>query len=163
MKRLLTLLVVITAGFSIARADYLEDQMNNLVNQNVVSEIYVSKAMLKMLPPGIQNRIPMLNKLDGLTAVTVLTAADKVAVQKCQKVLSNSLNNAITTTGLGKLLEIKDSNEYSAVFGTTKSDDTKDYSRIVVYTETGDNGQVVILNGTITPEVLEQIAQSILK
>lgn len=161
MKKLLTFVILIASCGFIARADFFDMGMDQLVQKGLVNEIHVSKPMLELVSPQVRNKIPLLGKVDGITAVSVYTLPDSLAVRAGYQNLSISFSdpNGVTRN----LLTNSDGKEYVAIYGTLKSEEEDCYNRIIMFTNDGKKGQIVVVYGTITPEVLAEIARSVAK
>ncbi len=165
MKRLLTSLIFIISYVAISFATEFDNYMNLLVRQNVVTEIHVSKAMIDMLSPEVRKKIPLLGKVQGINTVSIYTASDEDAVNKCAKAVQQSftLYNGKMRGRHHKLLEIKDNKGYTAVYAMENEKNAGIYDIVVLLTDDGTKGQVVAFEGEITPEVLSAIAKSVPK
>lgn len=164
MKRLLTSLIFIVSCVAIFATEF-DILMTRLVRQNVVSEIHVSKAMVGMLSPEFRKKVPLLGKVQGINSVSIYTASDEEAVNKCALAVYNSFmmyNNTMRARH-HKLLEIKDDKGYTAVYAMENEKDSGIYDLVVFFTDDGTKGQVVAFEGEITPEVLSMLAKSVPK
>ncbi|MDE6264848.1 MAG: DUF4252 domain-containing protein [Paramuribaculum sp.] len=165
MKRLLTSLIFIVSCVAVSFATEFDNYMNLLVRQNVVSEIHVSKAMVSMLSPEVRKKIPLLGKVPEINSVSIYTASDEDAVNKCARAVHNSfmLYNNKMRARHHKLLEIKDDKGYTAVYAMENEKNSGIYDLVVLLTDDGTKGQVIAFEGEITPEVLSLIAKSVPK
>lgn len=157
MKKLFTLIVLIASCAAISRADSFTFQMGNAVREGLLTEIHVSKDILPLVSPEIRKKIPLLGKVDGVTAVTVFTAQNEEAVNRCYQILNSSFTYSEETSLLLVNAEWK---EYTAIYGTKNSQGQDYFDRIIMFTSDGTQGQILVVYGTITPQVLAVIKDS---
>lgn len=164
MKRLLTSLIFIISYVAVSFATEFDNYMHMLVRQNVVSEIHVSKSMVNMLSPEVRKKIPLLGRVPEINSVSIYTASDEDAVNRCSKVVQNCFTTYSRMRARHhKLLEIKDDKGYTAVYAMENEKNSGIYDLVVLLTDDGTKGQVIAFEGDITPEVLSMIAKSVPK
>ncbi|MDE5837497.1 MAG: hypothetical protein K2H39_00420 [Paramuribaculum sp.] len=159
MKKLFTLIVLIASCAGISRADSFTFQMGNAVREGLLTEIHVSKDILPLVSPEVSKKIPLLGKVDGVTAVTIFTAPNEDAVNRCYQIL----NSAFIFSETSMLLVNAEGKEYTAIYGTKESKEQSYFNRIIMFTNEGTQGQVLVVYGTITPQVLGMIKDSATK
>ena len=156
MKKLFTLIVLIASCAGISRADTFTYQMGNAVRKGLMTEIHVSKDILPLVSPEVRKKIPLLGKVEGVTAVTVFTAPNEQAVNRCYQIL----NSSFTYSETSMLLVNAEGKEYTAIYGTKNSKGQDYFDRIIMFTSDGTQGQILVVYGTITPQVLAVIKDS---
>lgn len=152
MKRTLlnTLLCLCTAVFAHAQTDNMFDRFSEM---DGITSVYISKAMLNMIP-DIQSEIIDLKGIAGkLESVKVLNSEKESVINK----MKDTANQIFTpANGYETLVRIRDNDDHADIYLKTNDNNLNEF---VVLTQETKELTIIVITGQLSPEDIKNIIQ----
>ncbi len=152
MKRTLLniLLCLCTAVFAHAQTDNMFDRFSEM---DGITSVYISKAMLNMIP-DIQSEIIDLKGIAGkLESVKVLNSEKESVINK----MKDTANQIFTpANGYETLVRIRDNDDHADIYLKTNDNNLNEF---VVLTQETKELTIIVITGQLSPEDIKNIIQ----
>lgn len=152
MKRTLLniLLCLCTAVFAHAQTDNMFDRFSEM---DGITSVYISKAMLNMIP-DIQSEIIDLKGIAGkLESVKVLNSEKESVINK----MKDTANQIFTpANGYETLVRIRDNDDHADIYLKTNDNNLNEF---VVLTQEKEELTIIVITGQLSPEDIKNIIQ----
>lgn len=152
MKKLRILTPVIAIVFALI-ACAQKPTFPSLNNQNGITTVYISKAMLAMAgKSNMINGVPVKD-VDKLDSVEVITSEDKSTSQKIQDAMAEYIRN---NPDLEILLQVNEESNNVKIYGKPIAD-SSNFSIMIIQVSDGDEDVLVVMKGVINPSAMENL------
>lgn len=125
----------------------------SLNNQNGITSVYISKAMLTMAGKSNSlNGVPVKD-IDRLESVEVITAEEQSMSQKIQDAMSEYTRN---NPDLEILLQVNEKDNNVKIYGKPIAGSTN-FSVMIIHVSESDENVLVVMKGVISPSAMENL------
>ncbi len=152
MKKLRILTPVIAIVFALM-ACAQKPTFPSLNNQNGITTVYISKAMLAMAgKSNILNGVPVKD-IDRLESVEVITAENQSVSQKIQDAMSEYTRN---NPDLEILLQVNEKDNNVKIYGKPIAG-SSNFSVMIIHVSESNENVLVVMKGVISPSTMENL------
>lgn len=152
MKKLRILTPVIAIVFALM-ACAQKPTFPSLNNQNGITTVYISKAMLAMAgKSNILNGVPVKD-IDKLESVEVITAENQSVSQKIQDAMSEYTRN---NPDLEILLQVNEKDNIVKIYGKPIAG-SSNFSVMIIHVSESNENVLVVMKGVISPSTMENL------